>query len=448
MNTFKGRRIDLKYFMISLKRKGRQMLIVLLVGLVLGGVFSVVSGAAKRKAANAATQKAVTETKGALGTVEATQVENIFSTYKALTNQFNSVKDYTNNSVKLNLDPKTSVGEEVVYLVNKNKKISAVSTAISALVVDDDLCNQINAKLSTKLDSSFIKELISVTIDNSNDDKQMTGSTDDQEFARSLIINIYAQNDEQRKVFTSCVKAKVASVAKNLQKTYGTFDCKLAADTQSKITEADLNKLKSDASTNLSSITSAITSLTSTLSVNQKTYFDALVTADQTTATVAPSGYRVTVIGTYAIGFAILFLILYLGVFTLRYLLSKKIHYGKELEQMFGAKLLADIQDEDSLQIAIQELNYLVNNTREQYALVSTTSSEKINELIKKLADATQLDILPARPQSNKDYEKMSKVQKLVIVEENEISSIDEIENCVKYYNDKFIEIAAAITTN
>lgn len=447
MNTFTGRRIDLKYFMASLKKKGHQLIIVLIVGLVLGGCFSIVSGAAKRPAANAAAQKAVVETREALGAVEATQVDNVFSTYKALTNQFNSVKDYTNNSVKLNLDPKTSVGEELVYLVNKNKKISAISTAISALIVDDDLCNQINAKLSTKLDSSFIKELINVTIDNSNDDKQMTGSIDDQEFARSLIINIYASNDEQRKVFASCVKAKVNTVVKKMQATYGSFDCKIAADTQSKITEANLNKLKSDASTNLSSITSAITSLTSTLSVNQKTYFDALVTADQTTAAAAPTGYRVSVIATYAIGFGILFLILFVAIFMVVYLSSKKLHYGKELEQMFGAQLLAEIKDEDSLAHAIQELHYLVDHTNGQYAIVSTTKSEKMQSLLKKLSDAAQIDILPAMPETDKDYENMSHVQKLVIVEEDEISTLDAIESCIKYYNEKSIQIAAAITT-
>lgn len=445
MNKNSKRQINMKCYTQWVKRRKTILVCIAVFGLILGSAFSIITGKAKAKTVEQVHEAAVAETRAALGTTEVTKVDNVFTTYQELSVQLNKLRQQSKKSIYINLDPNDSKGTELVYLINNNKKINAIGTAINALVVDDDLCNQINSKLSKKISPEYLKELVNVTLDvsNTNDVKVETGTEEDT--AKTLVINIYAQNDKQLKVITNAVKAKINKLTQNLSKVYGSFSCKLGAETSQTITSNTINTSRVSESTSLSTITSAMSSLTNTLTVNQKAYFDALATAKQDKIVRTKQGNSITLIALYAIAFAVIFIIITLFVVMIKYLKAPQLLNEKELEQMFGATLIGQINNEKDADHVMHELAYLLNNSAEKIGIVSSNGEKDIIDLIDYFSKNVDITKLKMQPESEEDYQKLVGIKKIVIIEKINSSSIDSIEKMLEYYNHKGIEACGSI---
>lgn len=223
------------------------------------------------------------EFKEKLTDIQVAQVEKAVSIYKIYQKSYDDTINYINNSIKMQLDPnqictnvmqyQIDVGYSVKYPeIEKRDPTQNIKDSIYYKLVNDANCTEIAKALGEKIGSSYIKELISASVNGS------TGIYPNDLYTLSVMGRSYDECDK----ITSILRREIEKVFEDMKKQYGDF----------KVTDMGVQKFKSynqgvlDAqksqANSLRDVRTNSVAIVDALSADQKTYFYALLNGDDT----------------------------------------------------------------------------------------------------------------------------------------------------------------------
>lgn len=446
MNSLSKRQVNFNKLKHYIYKRGKQAIIVLIIAMLIGAIFSVVSKKAVVVTGINTTLQNVQNAKASLSESEASYVDSAYKSYVNLADQKKKYQDYIDKSILLHLDSEKSTGKKLIYLISGNKKAEAIRNAYQSSLVTNVLCNKISAQFSDKPNIDYIKDIINAkAVDSPTNNSISIQEIND---ASSIIsVVIWARNDSECSIMTKEVKARMNTLTANYEKSFGNYSIKLINESVDKISNSDLVANKNTANTNLTNVVSSISTIESSLSETQRNYFDALVAAgENTTGTSTPvSSISPKLVVTYAIGIGLIIFILYLILIIIRYLMSSKLHYALEMEKMFGINLIA-VQDQENDEDQVsKDLEYYVSHFGKTIGLTSTLDTSEVQELMKKLSEINGVKIIPNKLITDDDFKKLSNISEMVLIEENEVSDIRKINEIIEYFNKKDIKFNGSI---
>lgn len=447
MNSLSKRQISFKELKKYLYGKRKIMIVVLILAIVAGSVFSIVSKRAIVESNSNAAAQSVQSARGALSEADASYVDSSYKNYTNLAAQKASYEDELQNSILLNLNPDTSVRKKFSYIISGNKHADTIRDSMSQNVMNDTVNQAISNTLSGKPKIAYVKQLVEFTSTNTSSSNKVTVQLDDNESMAVLSVNIYARTSTELNNIKKIVNARIQSLTKTYQKSFGTFSCRLADETSNKLTDSDILYYKSEMNTSIDTVINQISTLKNSLSDDQRTYFDALVAANGQSATgnTVTTSISPKLVGTYGLGIGLIVLILYLIIMIIRYMTSTKLHYGLEMEQLFNAELIDEMNKKHDQNHVKKEFDYFINMQNGLIGVTGSATSDGINELIGTLSDNSKVIALAKNPQTDADYEQLTKITGVVLVEKDEVSDVREIDKMVEYYRKKNIPLIGSI---
>ena len=150
--------INFKSLFKYICQKKMKLVVCLLIGCIFGAMYYW-TAPQKTQTIQNENVAAVQEAKSKLTKTQIEQADEVYKKYTQLRSNLNSIKT---SSVVYNLTEDNSVGEKKVYYISSNSKASTIYAAFSSLLVDDNLCNEVNKLAKTKLSSDNINSLIRV----------------------------------------------------------------------------------------------------------------------------------------------------------------------------------------------------------------------------------------------------------------------------------------------
>ena len=447
MNSLSKRQINIKELRKYLKKLRVITIIVVIAGIILGSVFSVVSKKAMvEENVNSALQN-VQNAKASLNTTDASDVESSYQSYLQLIKKKNACVEQNKSSILLNLDPNNSAGVVSNYLISGNKHAKKIMTSLSDDIMSDAVCNEISSKMTDKPQKAYIRELVEISDSESNDNSNnVTVNTNDNDSAALIKMQIYARNSKELSMMKSIVNVRINSLVKKYKATYGDFSFKLVDEKNDKITEDEVLKDNMNENSKLVNVVNLISTLKNSLSETEKNYFDALVAAGNTSQTNnVVTKIDPKLVATYGIGFGLIILIIYLILVIAKYMVSNKLHYASEMENLFDAELIADVDKHGDYDHVKKEFDFFVDLQKGYVGLTGTIESDEIQNVINALSNNQHVIVMPKELKTEADYENLAKVSDIVLVEKTEQSDVREINELVNYYRKKNIKVNGSI---
>lgn len=442
--------IDIKGILEYATCNVKKAVLVFVIGALLGMGFGFVSNRVY-SLQGTTTQKAVEAAKENLSDSRIAEINGIYSSYKSLIKQRNYLQNYLNNSIYLNLNEVTAKSNTIVYSIEGNHRMNALVAAYIKGLKNDELFNSIKKVLNKDIDSAFLSELVSVSSGENISSNNTSVYLDTKSTSKSIVITVYANNSDQCKKISNCVKQEFNNYTIKLKKSFGSFSTRASQDTLEPVASSEIENARKDYDDKLSSISTSITNLTYYLSDDQKSYLNALIDSDaklnekaKTIKVLNPS--KVT---TFAIVGGILLLIIYFIIETIKYILGNKLHTEREFTNYFGINVIETAQCNNStdFNVAIEEVLYLSKKDQSKIGLLSSIDHYGyMNDLYKSIKEkTTNCEIVSASPTTKEEFDQLLEIDSVILFEELGTSNIDDIKKTLRYYELKGINVLGAI---
>lgn len=432
---------DLLRNILNYKKK---IIILMVVGAIIGGGYAFAS----KKVYSDPSQAEQAELVAAKSTLNSTQRKNTEETadsYLKLENQRSEIQKYIDQSVYLNLNESTSASNVLVFNISGTKKAQSIISAIDAMLVDNSLCASINKALKTNYSNAVIYQLVRLNYNNDNDTNISVDVEKSSDNGKTFEIDIYAENQNQLSQISTLVKAKVNSIMSQIKKNYGSFTGQFVGSSLTSVSADQISNDKLNYVNKISTITSTMTSLMNNLGSNERTYFDVLVKQESKKSS-NKKVFDAKALVKYIILFALLFAVLVIFYALYKYLTSRELRDANELERAFNLPLLSSVNDIDNLDLTKAELDYSLKRKDEHIAIVSSNKNEIVSKVEKVLAK--DFTVLPAKPAHAEDFTKLSSINAIVLLEQVYSSDLDAINELIKYYSQRGIQVIGAIVIN
>lgn len=437
---------DIRYVLKSiLHNRKKYFLIVLIVGLLIGASLSVVLTLRESKANS---QNNVVNTleaaKASLGAERASQTESV---YKAYT-EFQDTLDSVNSSSVLSLRSKSGVESVLTYYVDSKNNADSVVNAIEGMFFTDQLSNDINAQLKTKIDESSLKDYINFDIKN-NVSKNSNSSNDDVNASnRVFTVTIFAKNKTQLSIINTNTTKQINKIFKKLTKINSGTKYYLLQSSVTKISDADLLAFKSFIADNVSNISSTMSSLKGSLDEDQQAYLTQLLSSSDSNSsktTVNSKNAKVQFFTTKIIKFSVLgavgFEVLYILILLVLFVLSDKIHSPQEVKDVLKLKILSFVRRKEDMDMLVNELNYSLKENKENVAITSTLDSKEMLNQMDAVVKDCSVELINQYPKNEGDYDRLSNINSIILFEKIGQSDLNEIKRLIDYYNAKHISV-------
>ena len=437
--------IDIHDIITYLKHKKKKyFLFVFIIGFIVGGTFNVISTSRNKSAsANNSEQSNLEAARATLSEEKASQTESVYKNYILFQNSLDTI----NSSSILSTNSKTGVQNVLTYYIESKNNSNSVAQAIKSMFFDEKLTSNINNQLKTKIDDETLKQFINFDIKESKTNKNNNEGSNNSNVVFS--ITIFAKNKSQLSIITSNSTKQVNELVKKLIKLNSSIKCQLLGTSVSKISESDVLDLRSSLANRITDITTAMNNLKNLLDSNQQSYFDLLLSQSKstktTTAKQTSSGVSIIQVCKYAFSLAILFEIIYLLIVVVSYVLSNKLHSTNEVHDLLHLNIISLVKNKDDINNAINELDYYLNGKKESTALSTSLESPNLLDQMKVLSNECSLKVINSYPVTKKDYDELTKLNNVILVEKIGASNTKEIKKLIEYYQAKHIDIKYVI---
>lgn len=435
-----GKVFDIHYILKNaFNNKKKYFLLVLIVGLIVGGSIGAVYTAKKGTAnSGAKSQGYATDLRASLSEAKALQTESVYKTYLSLRNTLDDVND----STVLSLNSKNGVESVLTYYVESGSHTDSQVNAVESMFFDSDLATKANEKLNTKIDESYLKQYFAFDIKESESSDK---SDDEKNTNKVFTLTVFAKDKSQLSVLVSCATNQIDKLFNQLSKINSNTKYRLLGKSVTSISQSDMLYLKSSLANNLSNITTSMTNLRNTLDVDQQSYFDALVAQSKSTQkTSTKAQISIAKICIYGIVAALLFVIAYIIILIIAFILSDRLHSPQEVDAL-SLSILSRVNNKDDVNRAINEISYYLKENKENIAVTSTLNSKDILDQMGSIARNCSIDVVNQYPETNKDYDKLSTINGIILFEKVGVSHTNEIKKLVDYYQAKHIEIKEVV---
>lgn len=208
------------------------------------------------------------------------KMEEIYDMYTSYQNTYQSSLDYYNQSVKMNINPNQVPKELIQYRVKTTENATEIVTAFSNAVHNKATCEKIKNVLGEDIEDSYIGELITVEKkENSDTDRQSYANVSVEKGSKIhvMLIRVIASDKKMCKAIADIVEEEIAEESKVFQKTIADFDLTYIDRNYSENSDSDLLYQQQNCLYQLNSVKSSMDNLKSSLTDEQKEYFDELV---------------------------------------------------------------------------------------------------------------------------------------------------------------------------
>lgn len=439
MDIHYTKKIDYKLLFRHVFKSWKALIVCGVIGAVLcGGLSYIVSG----KSTNTY-QSDINEAKDDLSESEISSTETAYKTQQDLDRQITQLRNRLDHSVYYNLDSKTARNIKLIYNVNASSQTDSIIDAINSALIDTTLSEAINKAAHKTVSMTDAKKLISISREDSTSTSNINVNLSrDTDHSQNFTVNVLGENDTETTAFANAVKARIKALSATLTKSLGTFKITEVSTVTSKIAEADIADDKATYADKLSSLSNAKLSLTNTMNDSEKAYLDALSKDQTSVRAVSTSTKMVNAVKGIVVGF-ILFAALAFAWIGSRFILGKQLRNISELQSINHMRVIDEV--EGNLNQAKEELSFLAHRyPSETIGIVSTCHDAKVLAAIKQMMPA-HFVLLPAKPTNDQDYKQLEQVKRIVVIEEMNVSLLNEIVDMVKYYVQKEIFIEGAI---
>ena len=285
-----GRTISLKELVRYVLLKWRAIVAWMVIVAVLAGGFAAVkSYMTVQEIKRQSNDSDYSEYERALTDEEIQEVKDAADDYMAYEKTYLTYKKYMSNSVKMKLDANSVPTRKLIYQIKDNTELINIGDAIVEYFPNNDVCEEINKTFDLDMDSSYVRELISVSnshidsliVDDSGDEISNIVENDSQKRNSILIsLSVIADNEEKCVKISNFVEEKFENALVNLENQFGKFDFKKIGE--SYVEEVD-RELLTNQQTKLSemyNVKAMMTNVDTSLSDLQKSYFEALIEDD------------------------------------------------------------------------------------------------------------------------------------------------------------------------
>ena len=172
-------------------------------------------------------------------------------------------------------------------------------------------------------------------------------------------------------------------------------------------------------------------------------YFDAVVSAENVSTKSVQVKEARTLKGTikYVVAGGVLLLVLYILLLILLYLVDDRLHYAREVENLYDIPLISTVTDRTKLQQVFMEVKYDLHDDIQNIGVISTIDSEEGNKVKEGLS--TELGVLSLKkyPDTDNDFKALKNIKKLIFIEKIGESNVKDIKNVIDYYDNKGIKV-------
>lgn len=444
--------IDIKGILQYTTCNVKKAVLVFVVGALLGMGFGFVSNRVY-SLQGASDQKAIETAKEALSDSRVSEINDVYSSYKSLVKQRDYLIKYLNNSIYLNLNTNTAKSNTIVYSIEGNHRMNALVAAYINGLKNDDLINAMKKVFNKKIDPAFLSELVSVSSGENISSNNTNVYLDTKSSSKSIVITVYANNADQCKKISSCVKQEFNNYTTKLKKTFGDFSIKTSQDTLKPVSASEIQTARSTYNDKISSISTAIPTISYYLNDDQKTYLSALIDSNarvnenKETKTVKVLNHsKVTL---FAIIGGILLFIIYFIIETIKYVLGHKLHTEREFTNYFGINIIETAQCNNStdFNVAVEEVLYLSKKDKSKIGLLSSIDHYGyINDLYKSIKEKTaNCEVVSTSPTTKEEFDQLLEIDSVILFEELGTSNIEDIKKTLRYYELKGINVLGAV---
>ncbi|MCR5213898.1 MAG: hypothetical protein K6E10_05745 [Eubacterium sp.] len=213
------------------------------------------------------------------------EVNNLVSTYKMFQQPYADTVDYINNSILMQLDPKSTPTYTIQYLIDthyvveypvieKNDQCKNIIDSVSNILLTQKTLNTISDSISTEdsiIEAAYIKELIRINSSNN-----------------LINISIYGRTENECKTIAQILKNNMPSSLNSLKKIYGDFDYVLVSENYSCNISDNILEMQQEKANNLTIIYNTTQNMLKNLTDEQKSYFYALISNENTISVELP----------------------------------------------------------------------------------------------------------------------------------------------------------------
>ena len=224
----------------------------------------------------------------ALSEREIQEVKDAAENYEIYEKSYNDYKEYNTNSIKMQLDATAVPTQKLIYRITGSRNdIMNISDAYVELIPNDEICQEVLNKTKWDVDSSYVKELISVT--NTHMDTLAAGEltvsgvlegTEENDESILITITILADTEQNCKLIGDVVESSLQTVTANLREQFGQYAIDLISSHIGTEANKDLLYEQQTRINEMNNSSNSMQNLENLLSDEQKEYFDALVSEE------------------------------------------------------------------------------------------------------------------------------------------------------------------------
>lgn len=446
MNNNTNMRFDIKAFLSYLRTKMKFFIIVIVIGLVLGGAFGVFKQYRNSQISSSdSSQQAINTARAALSKEEIKKVDSSFIIYKDYINQVNKLKDYENTSIYLNLTS-SGVGKKYIYYVSGNN-INVLSDSIKELVVDNSLLTTINSDLKKNniktISYDDLLDLIQISDSETQKDSSVVESSTS---LKALVIKIYATNEKQLNIITSCFNKSLQSNFTKLKSKYKSWTFTRISTSNIKPDSDSITSKKNDIANRIQGDMSAISSLQNSFTENQTNYFNALLageSASNTSNVNTGTSISVKAIIKTVIIVEIVLILLYLCVLFTKFIFSGIIYSSDEISEVYHLPVIYELDND--VNKAINEVNYYLEKHNENCGMISLVNDEDSMKLADSLAETNSITLLHKYPEAKNDYQVLNTIKNILVIVRIGSTKTKDLEKLINYYRQKDINVDGVV---
>lgn len=213
------------------------------------------------------------------------EVNNLISTYKMYQTPYSNIVEYIDHSLLMQIDAKAAPTYSIQYLVDthyiveypvieKQDYTNDILSSVSDNLLTNDLLEEISKELSnddSKIDTTYIRELITVSSDND-----------------ILTIRFYGRTKDECEAIADIIKDKMPGIFTRLKKQYSDFDYSIISENYYENYDSWLLSTQQSKVDSLNNIYKTTQDMLKNLNDDQKNYFYALINNEETIFVVLP----------------------------------------------------------------------------------------------------------------------------------------------------------------
>lgn len=225
-----------------------------------------------------------TQYENELSEVEIEEVKNAVDDYISYEQKYMNYKEYMENSIKMQLNANNVSTQSIIYKIDGNSDSVSIADTFVEVLPNEKMCQEVMNQLNLNLQSSYIRELISVK--NSHMYAITLGG---QQFANVLendtlndspvlvVIEIISENENNTKTMGEVVENNIDSITKELQGQFGMFNIQKIGDSYCEEANKELLQSQQTTLSEMNSMNALMKNVESSLTETQQPYFLALL---------------------------------------------------------------------------------------------------------------------------------------------------------------------------